>query len=137
MYATGWQLSTPPILYYAILKASLDLFESAGWEKILSKSKLLKDWSLLLIKDLEQQGLLKCITPASRGAQLSLVFFSHGREIYQALFEKGFMVDWREPNVIRFAPVPMYNTFSEVWDFYLALKEIVSAGLSKPNHEQN
>jgi kynureninase len=122
--ATGWQLSTPSILLYACLKSSLDIFSAAGWTSILAKQEKMINWLSALINDIGFEH-FECLTPDARGCQVSLLFGEKGREVYDLLFEKGFMVDWREPNVIRLAPVPLYNTFTEVWHFYSALKAII------------
>jgi len=122
--ATGWQLSTPSILLYACLQSSLEIFTQAGWSNILAKQEKMKAWLSTLINDIGDEH-FTCLTPDSRGCQVSLLFKEKGRQVYDQLFEKGFMVDWREPNVIRLAPVPLYNTFTEVWHFYTALKAII------------
>ena len=131
--ATGWQLSTPSILLYACLKSSLDIFSAAGWTNILSKQEKMMAWLSALIHDLGSAH-FECLTPDARGCQVSLLFKAKGRIVYDKLFERGFMVDWREPNVIRLAPVPLYNTFTEVWYFYSALKAIIFEvyGTEKP-----
>lgn len=123
--ATGWQLSTPSILLYASLKASLDIFNKAGWKSILEKQKTMKDWLSALITALGDEH-FTCLTPLAKGCQVSLLFKEKGRKVYELLFEKGFMVDWREPNVIRLAPVPLYNTYGEIWQFYQGLKEALN-----------
>jgi kynureninase len=122
--ATGWQLSTPSILLYACLQSSLDIFTQAGWTNILAKQEKMMAWLSALINDIGFEH-FTCLTPVSRGCQVSLLFKEKGRIVYDKLFERGFMVDWREPNVIRLAPVPLYNTFTEVWHFYSALKAII------------
>ena len=126
--ATGWQLSTPSILLFACLKTSLSIFEHAGWNNILIKQALMKEFLQYLLEDLiggDDTGSIQCLTPASRGCQVSLYFTQHGKIIFEYLTQKGFMVDWREPGVIRLAPVPLYNSFSEIWNFYEALKLIL------------
>ncbi len=126
--ATGWQLSTPSILLFACLKASLSIFEHAGWNNLLIKQELMKEYLKYLMEDLidaDYAGSMRCLTPASRGCQVSLYFTQHGKTIFEYLTQKGFMVDWREPGVIRLAPVPLYNSFSEIWNFYEALKLIL------------
>jgi kynureninase len=124
--ASGWQLSTPSILNMACLDASLQIFAKAKWENILQKQDLMKEWISFLLKELPSNS-FQCITPLNRGCQISLLFKEKGREVYDSLFEKGFMVDWREPNVIRFAPVPLYNTFTEVYEFFGALDQSLKA----------
>ena len=123
--ASGWQLSTPPILLFACLKVSLSIIEEAGWHNILNKHSKMKAWLKFLIDDIilnSSDGILQCLTPNARGSQVSLFFKENGRKIYEELSAKGFTVDWREPGVIRLAPVPLYNTFTEIWNFYEALK---------------
>jgi kynureninase len=122
--ATAWQLSTPPVMLLAALQASLSIFDAAGWQLLLEKQKLMQKCLAEWVESLGGTH-FRCITPASRGCQLSLLFPAKGRVVYEQLFEKGFMVDWREPNVIRLAPVPLYNTFTEIWQFSEALKEII------------
>lgn len=123
--ATSWQLSTPPVILLAALHASLSVFESAGWTLILEKQKLMQQCMRDWIES--QQGVsFQCITPASRGSQLSLLFPEKGKLVFDRLCAKGFMVDWREPHVIRLAPVPLYNTFTEIAQFGLALKAILT-----------
>ena len=124
--ASAWQLSTPSMLNYACLQASLDLFSAAGWDDLLAKQKRMIEWTDLLLTELNTNA-FQCITPASRGCQVSLLFREKGREVYDQLFENGFMVDWREPNVIRLAPVPFYNSFTEVFDFFSTLAKILKA----------
>jgi kynureninase len=126
--ATGWQLSTPSILLFACLKTSLSIFEHAGWNNILIKQELMKKYLQYLLEDLidgDDTGSIQCLTPAARGCQVSLYFAQHGKIIFEYLTQKGFMVDWREPGVIRLAPVPLYNNYSEIWNFYEALKLIL------------
>jgi kynureninase len=124
--ASAWQLSTPSVLNYACLAASLDLFVTVGWNRIQEKQARLIQWSHFLLQDASESS-VQCITPQSKGCQLSLLFKEKGKEVYDQLFEKGFMVDWREPNVIRLAPVPLYNTYTEVFQFFNALREILKA----------
>ena len=126
--ATGWQLSTPSILLFACLKASLSIFEYAGWDNLLTKQALMKKYLNYLIEgiiDDNTSDSMKCLTPNSRGCQVSLYFSKNGKTIFDSLTQKGFMVDWREPGVIRLAPVPLYNSFSEIWHFCEELKMIL------------
>ncbi|MEJ0106011.1 MAG: kynureninase [Bacteroidota bacterium] len=129
--AEGWQLSTPSFILYASHKAALDIFEKAGWENIRAKRDLLNQylWFLLnTVNDNVTDKIIEFITPADqneRGCQVSMLMLKRGREIFDELEKNGVMVDWREPNVIRFAPVPLYNTFEEVWNFINILKKII------------
>lgn len=124
--ANGWNLSTAQVFNMAALKASLELFEQAGMEKLRAKSIELTAWLEFL---LHQFGRIRfeIITPEApecRGAQLSLFFKEKSREIHQKLIESGVVADYREPGVIRVAPAPLYNSFADVYRFYEILKEI-------------
>jgi len=123
--ATSWQLGTPSMILYACLKASLQIFEEAGWKSLLEKQAKIKSFLHLSIQSL-QSPIFTCLTPQSRGCQVSLLFHEKGRQVYDRLFEKGFMVDWREPNVIRLAPVPLYNSFNDIWNFHQSMEEILA-----------
>lgn len=124
--ATSWQLGTPSMILYACLKASLQIFEEAGWKSLLEKQAKIKSFLGLSIQSL-QSPIFTCLTPQSRGCQVSLLFHEKGRQVYDRLFEKGFMVDWREPNVIRLAPVPLYNSFNDIWNFHESMEEILAS----------
>jgi kynureninase len=76
----------------------------------------------------QQQPLIEFITPrheAQRGCQVSMLMLQHGKKVFDELAQAGVIVDWREPNVIRLAPVPLYNTFEEVWQFTNILQQIL------------
>jgi kynureninase len=128
--AEGWQLSTPSPLLYACLRASLDIFEEAGWEKIQLKKDKLNSWLWFLLDELNRQQagqVLECITPRrEKGCQVSLLMLEKGRAIFDTLTAKGIITDWREPNVIRLAPVPLYNSLEDVWDFYTMIRDILA-----------
>jgi kynureninase len=129
--AEGWQLSTPALFLYAAHRASLEIFEEAGWPNILAKQKLLNNYLWFLLEDVNatsSKKIIEFITPqhsAERGCQLSMLMLERGKEIYESLMKQGLMVDWREPNVIRLASVPLYNSFEEVWQFADVLKRIL------------
>ncbi len=122
--ASGWQVSTPPILQYACLKSSLALFERAGWETLLQKQALMIRWVDFLLDTLPT-GYFKRLTPQARGCQVSLLFPKKGRAVFDLLMQSGFIVDWREPDVIRFAPVPLYNSYTEIWHFFERFRYIL------------
>lgn len=114
--ADGWQVSNPPILSMAPLRASLALFDEAGMEALRMKSKLLTGYLEWLLDRLPS-GTVRIITPRAairRGCQLSLRV-QGGRATLKRLEESGIVCDFREPDVIRVAPTPMYNTFQDVW----------------------
>lgn len=123
--AAAWQLSTSPMLLFACLRASLSIIEKAGWGNMLNKQQKMIAWTDFLLTT-NSSNVFKRITPYQRGCQISLQFPRNGKEVYNRLFEKGFMIDWREPDVIRFAPVPLYNSFTEIWQFFNALREITN-----------
>lgn len=124
--ADSWQLSNPPILAMAPVRASLALFDEAGgMEALRAKSLRLTGYLQFL---LEQVGSARftVITPPApneHGAQFSILVHEHPRELFQKLERAGVKTDFREPNVIRVAPTPLYNTFAEVWRFTRILAE--------------
>lgn len=131
--AEGWQLSNAPILSMAAHKASLDIFAEAGMERLVAKSKLLSGYLHYLLKEINASGekkLIEVITPSieeERGCQVSILMPEKGRPVFEALSRQGVVADWREPNVIRVAPVPLYNTFGEVWKFGEIVKRTINS----------
>ena len=125
--AEGWQLSNPPILAIAPLIASLELFSQAGLEPLQRKSKQLTQYLDELLRA-ECAEALDIITPQyARGAQLSLRLRGsrdHARAVFDRLIAAGVICDWREPDIIRVAPAPLYNRFTEVWDFVECLQAV-------------
>lgn len=117
--AEGWQLSNPPILALAALRASLDLFAEAGMDRLRAKSIVLTDYLRYLLEN-RVSGNFSIVTPRERercGAQLSLQIISGDRAICRRLLASGVTVDWREPDMVRVAPVPLYNSFADVYEF--------------------
>ncbi|HRF40676.1 MAG TPA: kynureninase [Saprospiraceae bacterium] len=127
--AAGWQLSNAQIFSFAAHKASLDIFESAGMGALRHKSEQLTAYLEFLIDDLTEKGLpLHIITPrdpAQRGCQLSVTAGPQGRAIFDFLSTHGVVCDWREPDVIRLAPTPMYNSFGDVFALYHLLLDFL------------
>lgn len=119
--AESWQLSNPPIFQLAALKASLDVFFEANIEKLREKSVLLTGYMEYLINEKNKENdLIEIITPANpdmRGCQLSLRAKENGKITHERLVKECVFCDWREPDVIRVAPVPLYNTFEDVYCF--------------------
>ncbi|MFC6996855.1 kynureninase [Rufibacter roseus] len=119
--ADGWQLSNSQILPMAVHRASLQMFDEAGMEALRAKSEGLTGYLEFLINSLNQpKEDLEIITPSepsARGCQLSLLVNRNGRQLFETLMANGFILDWREPNVIRVAPTPLYNTFEDVYRF--------------------
>lgn len=115
--AEGWQLSNPPILSMAAIKASLDIFNDVGIEKLHKKSLLLTGYFEFLLTQLGNEA-IKIITPKNpeeRGCQLSIQVKNADRNLHKKLTASGVISDWREPDVIRCAPVPLYNSFEDVY----------------------
>ena len=124
--AEGWQLSNPPILSMAALLSSLEIFHEAGMSHLRKKSIKLTSYLESLIKiALDKE--IEIITPAShqnRGCQLSLRMLYPINNITNILHERGVISDWREPDVIRIAPVPLYNSFEDCFNFVQIIKDI-------------
>ncbi|WP_218330635.1 kynureninase [Hydrotalea lipotrueae] len=122
--ASGWNISTTQVMNTAALMASLEIFEAAGMDAIRRKSIALTGYLDFLLKQLPGIG-FEMITPAApeeRGAQLSLYFKENGKTIHSKMLEKGIIVDFREPGVIRIAPAPLYCSFQDIFAFYEILK---------------
>ena len=129
--AESWQLSNAPILAMAAHKASLDLFTEVGMIKLRNKSILLTQYMEFVIHYINEnyKSKLEIITPKNineRGCQLSIIAHGFGKELFEKLSENHIVVDWREPNVIRAAPVPFYNSFEDVFKFGEVLKNILN-----------
>jgi kynureninase len=127
--AEGWQLSTPSLLLYACHLAALEEFERAGWEQVLAKQEKMKAYFWFLLKELNagrDEHAIRVLTPEQeRGCQVSIFMLKDGKKIYDSLMQQGIIVDWREPNVVRLAPVPLYNTFADIHRFYEAIKQMI------------
>lgn len=125
--ADGWQISNPPILAMAPLLAALALFDEAGMPDLRAKSERLTGYLYYLLERLPS-GAFEILTPADparRGCQLSLRIHDWPHELLPALQAEGVVCDFREPNVLRVAPVPLYNTFHEVWTFARLLAQFL------------
>ncbi len=125
--AEGWQLSNPPILSMAAIKASLDLFDSIGMETLIKKSKQLTSYFEFLLKQLGEDT-IKIITPSNpneRGCQLSIQVLNADKNLHDKLTKSGVISDWREPDVIRCAPVPLYNSYLDVYHMVDKLQTIL------------
>jgi kynureninase len=126
--AEGWQLSNPPILSMAAIKASLDMFNEVGMEALREKSEQLTGYFEFLINELNNDK-IKIITPTDpkqRGCQLSIQVKDADKSLHHKLTEANIITDWREPDVIRCAPVPLYNSFEDVFKMVEKLKEILN-----------
>lgn len=125
--AEGWQLSNPPILSMAAIRASLNIFKEAGIDRLRVKSKRLTAYLEFLLSDIvrEKVQILTPKNPDERGCQLSLRIPSGDKSIVEAFAKHGVITDWREPDVMRVAPTPLYNSFEDVWRFATVLKEVI------------
>jgi kynureninase len=127
--ADGWQVSNFPVLSGAALMASLEIFNKADIKKLRAKSLLLTGYlEYLLLQIYPDQNKFSIITPADpkqRGCQLSILTKKNGKQIFDKLTKAGVLADWREPGVIRIAPVPLYNSFEEVHRLVEIFKESI------------
>lgn len=131
--AEAWQLSNAPVLSMSAHKAAVDMFEEVGMNALLEKADKLTGYLEFVVDSINtenkltkgQDGFLEIITPRDkqqRGCQLSIVAHGKGKALFNKLMEGGIIADWREPNVIRCAPVPFYNSFEDVFMFGEILK---------------
>ncbi|MBX9953202.1 MAG: kynureninase [Candidatus Obscuribacterales bacterium] len=126
--AEGWQLSNPPIFQLAALRASMELFDKAGMANLRKKGDVLTAYLEFLLGDIGGD-FFKVITPqdpSQRGSQLSIKLKSQPKDFVKKLGEKGVICDFREPDIMRAAPTPMYNTFEDVYNFAKAVGEHVT-----------
>lgn len=124
--AASWQMSNAPVFNMVGLRASLDIMDHTSMKELHRKSRDMTAYLEFLLQDLGHLS-FSIITPKDpekRGAQLSLLFHKDGKKVFDALTNAGVIADWREPDVIRVAPVPLYNTFMEVFQFYKILKDL-------------
>ena len=121
--ADGWQLSNAPVFGMAAHRASLEIFEEVGMDKLIEKSRLLVDYLEFVLDDIASRidnCNFESITPKSnneRGCQVSVLMHGQGKDLFDNLTKLGVIADWREPNVIRMAPVPLYNSFEDIYRF--------------------
>jgi len=112
--AESWQLSNPPIFQLASLRSSLDIFDEAGMVNLSNKSKKITSYLQFLIE--EKCGkTMNIMTPESRGAMLCIQTDPNGKDLINELMKNGVIADFREPNILRVAPVPLYNSFEDVY----------------------
>ena len=126
--ANGWQISNLPILSLAPYLASLTLFDEIGMENLIKKQQLLTSYLRYIVKDISVKvnANFEVITPestAESGCQLSVFFHGEGRSLFEFLMKNGVITDWREPNVIRFAPAPLYCSFQDIFTFGEVLEQ--------------
>ncbi|MCB9360285.1 MAG: kynureninase [Flavobacteriales bacterium] len=129
--AEAWQMSNAPIITMAAHKAAIDIFEEVGMEKLLKKQKALSGYLEFIVDDINSSltgsdKSLEIITPRNwkeRGCQVSVIAHGYGKDLFNQLTNEGVISDWREPNAIRMAPVPLYNSFEDVYRFGEILKK--------------
>lgn len=127
----AWQLSNPPILSMVAVWSSLKIFEEAGMDRLRKKAISLTGYMEFLVKKLGED-IINIVTPADpnqRGSQLSIQVKNADKKLFDIITEKGVIADWREPDVIRVAPVPMYNSYEDVINFYSILKNAIQNAL--------
>ena len=118
--ADAWQLSNAPVLSMAVHKVALELHLKAGVDRLIAKQKKLTSYLEFVLEDISKRlpsVNFTVITPKERGSQLSILTEGSGKELFNKMTKQGVVADWREPNVIRVAPVPMYNSFEDVYNF--------------------
>lgn len=124
--AAGWQLSNAPVITMAAHKASLDMFDEVGMDALVIKGQKLNRFLEEVIIEAQaanQKLAFEIITPEDRGCQLSMLTNENGKSLFDYLTANDVIADWREPNVIRLAPVPFYNSFMDIWEFGELLKK--------------
>ncbi len=126
--ALGWQSSCTGVLAMAPYLASVEMFDEIGMEALMQKRDLITAYLEFIIDDIAKEigSNLEIITPRNkdeRGSQLSVILHGEGKELFHYLMREGVIVDWREPAVIRLAPVPLYSSFEEMYEFGQILKK--------------
>ena len=120
----GWQLSNPPILSLAAIRASLSIFEEVGMQALVKKSRILTGYLRYLLSTIDTDR-VKVITPENSGCQISIRVKNGNKDLFDRITSDGVIADWREPDVIRVAPVPLYNSFEDVFIFHKILKSLL------------
>jgi kynureninase len=117
--AEGWQLSNPSIVSLAALRASMEIFHQAGMDRLRAKSVSLTSYLEFLLGQ-RNSSIVSIVTPREterRGAQLSIRVPRNGRALCERLIGEGIVCDWREPDMLRVAPIPLYNSYHDVFKF--------------------
>ena len=128
--AESWCMSTPPVMMLAAHKAALQVFAAAGFDNLLVKSKALSEYLFFVLDEIDKAGeKFSIITPRNNeehGAQVSISIHKNAKAVFDTLLPLGIFADWREPNVIRIAPVPLYNSFEEIFIFADTLRQLIN-----------
>ena len=130
--ADGWQISNLPVLSLAPYLASVDMFDEIGMDVLIEKRNLITSYLEFILQEIDKEvdSTFEIITPsnpAERASQLSVLLHGEGRSLFDYLMENGVITDWREPNVIRLAPVPLYTSFADMYEF----GQILKSGIQK------
>ncbi|MGB0887716.1 MAG: kynureninase [Vicingaceae bacterium] len=132
--AEAWQMSNAPVLSMAAHKAAIDIFDEVGMDKLLKKQKLISGYLEFIVDDVNESlnasadKSLEIITPRNweeRGCQVSVIAHGFGKSLFDKLTEEGVISDWREPNAIRMAPIPLYNSYEDIYRFGEILKKAI------------
>ena len=124
--AEGWQISNAPVMGMAPLLAAMEIFDEVGMAAIRVKSEKLTGFlEYLIAENLPAVAIITPVNPAERGCQLSLVV-PGGKNTYEKILKKGVVCDWRKPDIIRVAPHPLFNRYTEVYDFVELLEQSLS-----------
>jgi kynureninase len=127
--ANGWQVSNLPVLSLAPYLATVEMFAQVGMEKLIAKRDVITSYLEFILHEIDKeipQANFEVITPSNpseRGCQLSVYLHGQGKELFTYLMQNGVVTDWREPNVIRLAPVPFYTSFEDIYNFGQILKK--------------
>jgi len=124
--AEGWQVSNAPILSMACLRKSMDIFDEAGMDALRTKSEALTGYLEFLLNSMQSKvSIVSPTDPKDRGCQLSVIIHENGKKVFEQLGERGVVCDRREPDVIRLAPAPLYNSYSDVYQAVEILRSLV------------
>jgi kynureninase len=127
--AEAWQMSTAPMILLAAHKAALTVFMEAGFENLLAKSKALSSYLFYILNEININNAFKILTPlnaSERGCQISISINKNAKNIFDELIKNGIFADWREPNVIRVAAIPLYNSFSDIYNFGTVMQKLLA-----------
>lgn len=127
--AESWSMSTSPMLLLAAHRASLEVFAEAGFDKLLNKSMALGNYLFYVLNHINYNNKFTIITPQTKGehgCQVSIFVHEKAKAVFDTLMPLGIFADWREPNVIRVAPVPLYNSFEEIFIFADIFKQLLN-----------
>jgi kynureninase len=127
--AEVWQMSTAPMMLLAAHKASLNIFAEAGFDNLVTKSKSLSEYLFFVLDEINTSNKFEILTPTNpneRGCQVSLSIKNNAKAVFDELIKNGIFADWREPNVIRVAAIPLYNTFEDIYFFGTILQKLLA-----------